>query len=243
MGRPKKKVEEEGAPAYMVQYCDMVTQLVTFFIILLTMAHERVSGFRAGMGSVRDYLGSAGAVGTMPTLKGPDVLTNQRPTYPIAKKKSGDVVEFAKRVFGVDQGELSDIIEVRYKQSTVSIRIPEDALFEPGKAELKPDSLAYLDRIIYVFRDQPHLIIVSGHTDQGAGDSEQGMSDWELSARRANCVVRYLHDTGGISYDRLSGLGHGRYRPLVPAGASKGNAANRRIEIMITKPGRDKWTR
>ena len=241
MSRLKSKQEDEGAPAYMVQYCDMVTQLVTFFIILLTMAQERVSGFRAGMGSVRDYFGSAGAVGTLPALKQPDLMRYDQPTYPLAKKETGDVVEFAKRAFGADQGDLADIMEVRYKQSTISIRIPEDALFESGKAALKREALKYIDKIIYVFRDQPHLILVNGHTDGGRTDSEEGSSGWGLSARRANSVVRYMHDAGGISYKRLSGVGHGRYDPLVSENAAGDGAANRRIEIMITKVSTGKW--
>jgi len=243
--RPKKKQDDEGAPAYMAQYCDMITQLVTFFIILLSMAHEQLSGFNAGIGSVREFFGTAGAIGMLPSEKRPTTLSHHRPLFPIARGKSpqNDVVAYAKQIYVADAGNLGDLIEARYMQSPVSVQIPESLLFNPGESALKSGSCEYLDRLISVFRDQTHLIIVNGYTDDSPSDSRHGTSDWELSALRANSVVRYMHDTGGISYARLSAIGHGPYKPIVTKQALQRGASNQRIEIMIAKPSKQTWTR
>jgi len=245
VARPKKNTDEEGAPAYMAQFCDMITQLVTFFIILLSMSHQQVSGFHAGMGSIREFFGRAGAIGSLTRQKRRSVLHYSQATFPINEQEAADsdVVAVARRIYVADEGDFGDVVEARYKQSTISVQMPDDLLFDPGQASLKPEARRYLDRIISVFRDQSHLIIVNGYADDSPRSPTDDAYGWLLSAHRANSVVQYMHNTGSISYKRLFAIGHGNAGAASPDDAPKNARPKGRIEMTITKPGRDRWTR
>ena len=64
MGRRQKKEEQAsaGAPLWMVTYSDMVTLLLTFFVMLIAMANfEQVGRVQAVFQSIRLALGVGGA--------------------------------------------------------------------------------------------------------------------------------------------------------------------------------------
>lgn len=238
----KHKAEDPVAPGWLLQFGDMVTQLLTFFILILTLVPSRQSGFQAGISSIREQFGTVGARGIMTSDRRP--CRQPPPQAPIAGEKTpeGDLTAYEKQLHAADQGDLGDVLDSRYRHECLYIQMPEKLLFDPGKTDLREDARVYIDRIVSVFRDQQHRIIVSGHTDDSPLDSQSGKSDWELSALRANSVVRYMRDVGGIGCDRLSALGYGRYHPRAAGDLEGKRASNRRIEIMITKGRTSKWT-
>ncbi|MBW2191848.1 MAG: OmpA family protein [Deltaproteobacteria bacterium] len=59
-----------------------------------------------------------------------------------------------------------------------------------------------------------------------------------LSQRRAESVVRYLVDEGGVSKDRFIAEGFGETQPLVPDAKTRmALAQNRRVEFHIAEAG------
>ena len=91
------------------------------------------------------------------------------------------------------------------------------------------ESYRILDEAAAVLIKYPDLRIeVQGHTDSDG--SEQ--SNFELSDRRAESVVRYM--TGrGVSAERLTWMGYGESRPLVANDSASGKAINRRVEFHL----------
>lgn len=76
-------------------------------------------------------------------------------------------------------------------------------------------------------------IRVEGHTDNTPINTPKFPSNWELSSHRALNVVKYMSKTSGIGEKSFSALGYGEYRPLFPNDTSERRAANRRVEIFI----------
>lgn len=101
--------------------------------------------------------------------------------------------------------------------------------FEFDKADLRPESIAELNRVIDFLRANPSVRIrIEGHTDD-VGDEQYNL---KLSQRRADAVRNYLiqHD---IDPKRIEAVGYGESRPLVPNTSDEARAKNRRVEMHI----------
>jgi chemotaxis protein MotB len=124
--------------------------------------------------------------------------------------------------------------KVRVTQSRrgVSIEINANVLFEPGRAELEPRSLAVLRAVADKLKNEPFNLEVTGHTDNVPISNSAFASNWELSAVRATSVVRLLADNG-IAPARLSAIGREASQPIASNDTAEGRARNRRVELMI----------
>jgi len=114
------------------------------------------------------------------------------------------------------------------------LEILDKIYFNTDSAQLQRRSHAVLDSVAEVLRAHPEIRIVGveGHTDW-TGPSAYNM---RLSQRRAESVVRYLVDEGGVSKDRFIAEGFGETQPLVPDAKTKMTLAqNRRVEFHIAE--------
>ncbi|MBN2274578.1 MAG: OmpA family protein [Bacteroidales bacterium] len=95
-----------------------------------------------------------------------------------------------------------------------SVEIPielENIFFDLDKANLRPESMVSLDRLVETLNDNPTIVIELGsHTDFRATDEYNN----DLSRRRAQSVVNYLIEKG-IARDRLVAKGYGETTPKV----------------------------
>ncbi|ERK17338.1 Outer membrane protein [Pantoea sp. AS-PWVM4] len=104
------------------------------------------------------------------------------------------------------------------------------ALFDSGKAVLKPGSTKVLINALIGIRARPGwLIVISGHTDN-TGDP--GFNQ-QLSLKRAEAVRNWMRDTGAIAESCFAVQGYGVSRPLATNDTSEGRATNRRVEIHL----------
>jgi chemotaxis protein MotB len=117
----------------------------------------------------------------------------------------------------------------------VSIILKGDLLFDSGKAELRPEATRSLGEIGEILRQTPYVVNLVGHTDDVPIHSERFPTNWELSAARACAVARYLIDETGLPSSRLFVTGYGAQQPVRPNDSTEDRAANRRVEIIITK--------
>ncbi|HEX7972393.1 MAG TPA: OmpA family protein, partial [Thiobacillus sp.] len=114
----------------------------------------------------------------------------------------------------------------------VSIEINANVLFQPGRAELAPQSLAVLRAVAEKLKSEPFNLEITGHTDNVPISNSIFASNWELSAVRASSVVRLLADSG-IAPARLYAIGREASQPLAANDTAAGRARNRRVELMI----------
>lgn len=107
---------------------------------------------------------------------------------------------------------LSQDTEFKTEIYMASIERPievENIFFDLDKANLRPESMVALDKLVETLNDNPNIVIELGsHTDARASDSY----NIDLSNRRAQSVVNYLIEKG-ISEDRLVARGYGESRP------------------------------
>lgn len=131
------------------------------------------------------------------------------------------------------QSELSDL-ETRETERGVVVTVG-DVLFEVNKADLKAGAIRNLDTLVEFLQGYPdRKIRVEGHTDStGAADYNLG-----LSQRRAESVRDLLLDRG-IGPSRITTEGLGEEYPVASNNSGAGRQQNRRVEIILLKPGVD----
>ena len=119
---------------------------------------------------------------------------------------------------------------------TITVTLPNEILFDPGKATLKQATSKELDHILSVLNSKypGKQIDVVGHTDSDPIKKTKDMwkDNWELSAERALTVVRYLIQHG-IPENQIRASGCGATRPIASNDKAAGKAKNRRVEIVV----------
>ncbi|WP_231889814.1 OmpA family protein [Oceanobacillus sp. Castelsardo] len=124
-----------------------------------------------------------------------------------------------------------DNVELKIDGPEVTMLVPDHLLFDFDEFELKEESknlLAEIGKTLQTF-DKDIEIEISGHTDN-VGDSKYNQ---ELSEKRAEEVKAYLMDQGELSEANMTTVGHGETKPISSNENEKGQAKNRRVEIII----------
>ena len=126
-------------------------------------------------------------------------------------------------------------VKLQMMEKGLVITVVGDVLFDSGKAKIKSEGYAILDKVSGVLKeDVPQLNIgIEGHTDNVPIQHSSWKSNWELSTARALSVLHYLVDKEGISPERVSAIGYGEYSPVASNDTREGHKLNRRVEIVI----------
>lgn len=217
---PKKKEAPAGAPLWMVTYSDMVTLLMTFFVMLLAMANfEETSKVDAVMGSIRVALG-AGQVGS-------GVGPGEKAAEEDARSDSEMDATGSQLRDALAEHVSPSFIQMTQTETEIRIQLSDRIMFEPGKAQLQPTAYQFLQEISDAIRGKKIYLEVHGHTD-GTGTTED---NWKVSAERALVVLNELQARGDLDGRFLRGVAMGQYHPAdLEAGSSDWN---RRVELII----------
>ena len=141
-------------------------------------------------------------------------------------------------------GKLREILGNRADVRVVGDRfvLQSEVFFDTGKADLKPEGRAELDKVAdallelekQIPPDLAWVLRVDGHTDVRPISGGAFKSNWDLSAARAISVVQYL--TGkGVSPQRLVAAGFGEFQPIDLGKTEDAYGRNRRIEFKLTE--------
>jgi chemotaxis protein MotB len=135
----------------------------------------------------------------------------------------------------VRQSNLQNVEIALLDDQSVKVSVQGPMFFAPGRAELRPEVMNFLDRLAFIIRQTPYDIHIVGHTDDRAIKTGMFPSNWELSLVRASHVARYLIDAGGIDPSRFMVMGRGEYDPVSTNTDEQSRSLNRRVEIIITR--------
>jgi len=126
-------------------------------------------------------------------------------------------------------------IKLQMMEKGLVITVVGDLLFDSGKAQIRPEANALLNKVSVVLKNNMSQfnIGIEGHTDNNPIKHSGWKSNWELSSARALSVLHYLVNNQGISGERLSAIGYGEYRPVASNETKDGRLQNRRVEIVI----------
>jgi len=239
---PKEKIKEvvSGVDpnAWMLTFSDLVTLLLTFFVMLLSMStmdidriQKIVSSFTGGTG-VLEYT-DLGAVGSMEeelralNQIGLDQLPQEEILLDIFLGK-GD--PRATALFDSYKAEIG----LKKTAKGLALVFGARLLFDPGRAELKPSAEPIIGRLAQIINQVARPVSIEGHTDssplrQGALYS----TNWDLSLARALALRAALVEGKGADPSRIRVAALADARPVADNKTPAGRAMNRRIEILF----------
>jgi chemotaxis protein MotB len=133
-----------------------------------------------------------------------------------------------------DIAELSRQVIVEQTPEGLRIQLVDQdgrPMFQSGTAVPMPYTRVLLIQIAKIIDQLPNRVSIAGHTQ--SGDTGNGISDWELSAARAD-AARKLLAQGGLDGDRIYEIsGKAGSEPLLPEDPKA--SANRRISIVLLR--------
>ena len=227
MGKKREKKKEEsksgGAPEWMVTYSDMVTLLLTFFVMLLAMATFDSPGrVDKVIESLRKAFGVGGySPNPEKAQKNPAANTSE------TKSVKDQVKPIVTQLREILSKKISDdLVKMTKTRTEVRVMLDPRILFAPGSTELHPSSFGLIANLANAIKDKDVHLHVEGHTDS-TGDSSR---NWEISAMRAVSVVEALEERG-VPGKVMQARGMGEFSP---ADIVDGNSSwNRRVELIV----------
>ncbi|MDD2905331.1 MAG: flagellar motor protein MotB [Sulfurimonas sp.] len=232
----KKKCPEcpECLPAWLAAFGDLMSLLLCFFVLLLSMSSMDAKKISEAIGSLS---------GAMSVLEGgtKTEISKRRIQESTPIESQDETTESVNRIQQavMDANEMMEkgkgsAISLEEAQEGFVIQLPASLLFKSGSATIdSDDALLFLKRVALIIQELPNNMEVSvqGHTDNG-GPSSQGpfKDNWELSSARAISVLQELL-LDGVAPDRINAAGFAEFRPLATNATESGREKNRRVEI------------
>jgi len=216
------------APFWMTTYGDIMTLLVTFFVLLISMSEVRMKKFKDAISNFQQQPGVfAGNNAVMPTEESASSSSSPSRT----RERSGRYDDFLEEL---EEKGLEDKIQANLTKDGIHVVIADSLMFRTGEARLIEPSRTVLRMLGDLLDDDVESVVVEGHTDDRPINTERYPSNWELSTARAASSVRFLQEHAR-AYDpsRFMAVGYGSQHPVASNETREGRARNRRVEIMF----------
>ena len=223
--------------AWMQTYLDVITLMLTLFVMLLAYANFDQAGF----GEVAESLeGAVSRPQIVPQSPGDIVgdkpgaiVGERRPAEDEAAEKGEDPTEKTREFLKeMRESGMLERVEVAFTEGRITLRLDDKLLFNTGGADLNPEGNDLIGDLVPVLEATGRSISVEGHTDNRPIRSDRYNSNWDLSAARAVEVVSCLEGRGSAR-EQMRAVGYADTRPIADNDTAEGRARNRRVAIVL----------
>jgi chemotaxis protein MotB len=222
------EMESAGMMRWLLTYADMITLLLAFFIILFSISTiNKVKLQRL----VHDMGGGYNNVDAINNPPNGQVVAASKDDLQSMQDQMQQYIQQHKLQQNV-QTQMTVVEEGKRRELVISL-LTDKALYDSGKADIKPETRRILDQVDQMLRARQNQIRVEGFTDNVPIANAEFPSNWELSAIRATNVARYLIEDDGLQPQRISIAGYGEYRPRLPNDTEAHRQQNRRVDIVV----------
>ena len=220
-----------GGQAWLNTYADMVTLLLCFFVLMISMSTINEEKFNAFLESfqnidkevIEDLINATQQGGGESSGNNQDL--NEAPMDTLFEKLQ-EYVEENKMESSVSIAKIEDVIYVRFDSAI---------FFKANEYTLRDDAYEVLDFIgdgLKEYEKEIKLINILGHTAKPAIEQDPERT-WRLSGERAAVVANYFELNKKIDNMKLTCMGYGDNFPVAPNDTEEGMRKNRRVELVI----------
>lgn len=241
MAKRKIKQEEKssGLPLWMGTFGDLMSLLLTFFILLLSMATFTTEKIDQAIGSLQGAL-SVLEYGVETEITPPNPIQASPIQVDSTKENILNLLASLMNEYS-EMTEISDGpgIELEESQDGFIVRIPDDLLFDSGSVEISnANGKIFLERLaleVDKFKDILNLKII-GNTDNVPFRTGSATDNWDLSNKRALSVANMLLSLNIPSRIMQIG-GDADFNPVADNATQEGRAKNRRVDLNFSFVG------
>ncbi|MBQ8170495.1 MAG: flagellar motor protein MotB [Oscillospiraceae bacterium] len=243
MAKLQKKPQENHDNDWLNTYADMVTLLLTFFVMLYASSsldeqkwQYIYQAFQSRGKYLNEYVDQPEH-----TEDNGNYIKDEEPS---STAGSGELPQSFDQLYVylsdyVEENELTDSMSVSKDSAHLYIRFDSSVFFGGNSAVLTDAGMDVIDGISPALKACNSFIkqvTVSGHT-AAAGISE--VNDWDLSSARACSVVKYMEYRAVLSSEQFRTKGVGPHEPVADNSTPEGMAQNRRVEMVILRNDAD----
>ena len=242
MSRRKKTKGNSGSGggSWMTTFSDLMSLLLTFFILLFSMSNVSNEKFTQAAQSLSSSL-IGGGEGIMDGVIVPfeDDNTGTNETVVPAEELEAPgldpaLIEIYNRVINfVEKNDLEDKVIITADPKGVYVNVSNAILFGKESASISREGRSVLKSVGKLLNQLDNRVVIEGHTDDIPNAYGQYPTNWELSVGRAVSVLRYLNENEHVDARRLSAVGYGENQPLARNNSEETRARNRRVNIVV----------
>lgn len=240
---PPKKAEG-NTQEWLNTYADMVTLLLTFFVLLFASSNLDESKMQF---IVQAFQNRGKIINTVVGPENPDKNAVDKggiTDTPLDHAGDGTMPQSFEELYQylaefVDSNNLGQNVSMENSAAYFTLRFNSSVFFEPNQAILKAEGKELLQQFapyIHALDSHIKLLTVTGHT--ALDTSNNPTSDWTLSSSRAASVTNFIHtgmDYSVVSPEKYRTKGCGNTEPMAPNDTAEGRSQNRRVELVILK--------
>ena len=212
---------ERARSSWLLSFADVITLLITFFIMMLALNHTEISRIQKWTEDQlnQSYVQLSRAVET----QGFQYIQILRDTRGINLSISHPGA-FERGGYQVSAG-------LAHELSLVAVMMRDLPLFS---VEQTPIGKRIIDKAVEDGMSWRVEIVVEGHTDNDPIDASSVLrNNWFLSTMRAQNVMQLLYRDSQLANELFSVAGFGEHRPVASNDTLFGKGKNRRVDILI----------
>ncbi|NNE43132.1 MAG: flagellar motor protein MotB [Gemmatimonadetes bacterium] len=213
----EEEEEEEAGGGWLTTWADMMSVLLTFFIVLQAFSTLSEKKFQMAVESIREAFSI-----TLPVTS---------PGTPAFQPERNSAEELEESLAAEDVEGLS----VEDYGDRMVVTVDSSMLFPLGEAALSTEGRRVMQEVTKALKETKGTIRVEGHTcNLRVSRGSPYPNNWWLSTARALTVLETL-ESDGVPSERLSAAGYGEYNPVAPNDGEANRRKNRRVEFVIEK--------
>ncbi len=215
--RQKAPEPEASGPdpnAWMATFSDLLTLMLTFFVLLLTMSSMDNKALKDTFGFFDAKIGLLKKVASEDQQNSSALPVNSFLSQQVftrlensLREKGGQTARMAMLVEHlIDENNLEDIIQVRTVPGGIAITIAVEAMFVGESLKLSEDGMAVMDGIADLLNSHGNLHLkVNGIQQKPLPDFDP----WQLAIDRALAIIDYLLNRANVDSHQMAVSGYG----------------------------------